>query len=297
MRDVMHCPPQRPPQPCGHRLPAWGRSSWAARPAATSSVPSLPTVSPRLGRRRHLPSKDVTGVRAGAGGELGDPAASLLGPHHVHRLQQVVEARGGAQSPGAVADAVGVASRALLGDGDALGRFAAGRGGSAARGARAGARRAGWARENQAATGAVVASERPFLGQEAVALGGLREGRHRRAGGPLQQLGPRGSVWRHLYVFDVCREEEEGVTGAVLGPGWLAVLRGDTRPCSCYELWLRSACPAGKPPGSAGRRPGPTPAFVKTQQGLVSSQTPSPSKLLRCWWAPGEERGVPRGHV
>lgn len=133
------------PSPVGiHSRPEEGAAGqqdlWQPLPA-----PSLPTVSPRLGRRQRLPSEDVTGVRAGAGGELRDPAASLLGPHHVHGLQQVVEARGGAQSPGAIADAVGVASRALLGDRDALGRFAAGRRGSAARGARAGARRAGWA--------------------------------------------------------------------------------------------------------------------------------------------------------
>lgn len=90
----------------------------------------------------------------------------------MHGLQQIVEARGGAESPGAVEDAVRLASRALLGDGNALRCFAAGQGGSAARGAQAGARGSRWARENHAATGAVVASESPFLGQEAIALGG-----------------------------------------------------------------------------------------------------------------------------
>ena len=176
--EAMHSPPQRPRQPGGASTPSLRKEVLDSGTWGNHPVPLPSPSSARDGdTRRHLPSKDVTGVRAGARGEQGDPAAPLLGPHHMHRLQQIVEARGGAESPGAVGDAVHLASHALLGDSDALRCFAAGRGGSAARGTRAGARGSRWARENHAATGAVVASESPFLGQEAVALGGPREWR------------------------------------------------------------------------------------------------------------------------
>lgn len=262
-RGGMHSPPQRPGQPCGASTPSLRKGvldsgTWGNRP---TPLPS-PSSARDWDTRRHLPSKDVTGVRAGARGEQGDPAAPLLGPHHVHGLQQIVEARGGAESPRTVGDAVRLAGRALPGDSDALGCFAAGRGGSAARGARAGARGSGWARENHAAAGAVVAPGSPFLGQEAVALGGPREGRTRGAGGTLQQLRTRGSAWRHLYVFNVCRKKEEVVTNSVFESGSLAKLRGGYAALFFLLLILAPACipcraagPRGGPPGSAGSPP------------------------------------------
>lgn len=240
--------------------------------SGTSPVP-LPPPSPAQARTVGLcsPPKDVAGVRAGAHGELRDPAGPLLSPHHVHGLQQVVKARRGAECAGAVGDAVLLAGCAVQGHGDALRGFAAVLEASPARGGQPGALGPCWAGENDAAI-RVVASGCSFRGQEAVALGGPGEG----AGGALQHLGALGSGWRHLDVFNVCRQKEEAVNDSVLKEGSL-----HTSLLISLSVWAPVHHPQGVPwccPLPAHHRAAST--------GGTDQHRPS--------WRPDEGRSLPR---